>query len=118
MSPRHGRIDWTLASIVVLVIGLLFSGNLAFATNPNKAEGAQQTVVAKSVILAALADTDKSAGIIAPAARDLSTGNIFEKQSVAPRSEWIRVAPLVTKTCCGGYTCDQRSGTCVCKRWC
>ena len=117
MSPRRGRIDWTIASIVVLVIGLLFSGNLAFATNA-KAEGAQQAVAAKSVILAALADTNKSAEIIAPAARDLSTGNIFEKQSVAPRSEWIRVAPLVTKTCCGGYTCDQRSGTCVCKRWC
>lgn len=118
MLRRRERIDWILASVVVLVITFLVAGNSAFAASANKAQCAPGTAIAKSVILAALSDADKSTSVLAPLVREPSTGNLIEKQTVAPRSEWIRVAPLVTKTCCGGYTCDQRSGTCVCKRWC
>ena len=118
MLRRGSWIERTLATIVMLGVALFFAGNAALATGANNAQCTQRTAVAKCIIVAALSDTAMSAPALAPADRTLSPGNLLEKQTVAPRSEWIRVAPLVNKRCCGGYTCDQRSGTCVCKQWC
>ena len=109
----YGRcIAWTLAWVMVFGVALFFSGNSVFASGANNAQcAAPRTAVAKSVILAALSDADKAAPT---AAGNSSAGDLLDKQTVVPRSEWIRVAPLVTTRCCGGYTCDQSTGTCVC----
>jgi hypothetical protein len=116
MSRRGSCIEWTLASSVVLFVTLFFTANAALATGPNNPQCTQRTMVAKSVIVAALSGADTRASIVAPADRNLPAGNLIEKQTVAPRSEWIRVAPL--RNCCGGYTCDYARVHCVCKRWC
>ncbi len=100
------------ASIALLLFVVFVAGNAAVAGSDNKIQCVPQTAVSKSMIVASLAT------VAAPSDHAASTENILETQTIAPRSEWIRVAPLVTKRCCGGYSCDQRSGTCVCKRWC
>lgn len=71
----------------------------------------ERSSVSKSMLVAVLND-----GIAAK--RVDASKNLLGSTEAVPRSEWIRVAPLVVRRCCGGYDCDQRSGTCVCRRWC
>ena len=112
MSLQNARSFFAKASIVIIVFASFFVSNPGVASSDNKIQCAPQTAVTKTMVVASLST------VLTPAERAAPTENMMEKQTVAPRSEWIRVAPLVTKRCCGGYSCDQRSGTCVCKRWC
>jgi hypothetical protein len=118
MSRNGKRVERALALIFAFLgLALLFGGNSAFATSFDKAQRAPMTVVGQSMILAALSDVGENAKT-APTVGRSSPGALIDNSTVVPRSEWIRVAPLVVKRCCGGYTCDERSGTCVCKAWC
>jgi hypothetical protein len=98
--------------IAILVSTLFLLSNSVFAASDHKIQCAPHTPVTKNMIMASLSDG------FTPVERRATTENSPEQQTVAPRSEWIRVAPLVTKRCCGGYQCDQRTGECVCKQWC
>jgi len=113
---KHSLITFAVrlrtVGIAILMFALFLPSNSIFAASNNKSQCVPHTAVTKNMIVASLSTGLTPVQGIAP------TENLMEKQTVAPRSEWFRVAPLVTKRCCGGYDCDQSSGTCTCKQWC
>ena len=112
MSLGNAKSFLTKVSVIVFVFASFFVSNAVSAGHDNKVQCVPQTTVTKSMIVASLSN------VLAPVERISPTDQSMERETVAPRSEWIRVAPLVTKRCCGGYSCDQTTGTCVCKQWC
>lgn len=112
MLHRPTCIGQAIRSIAVFACALFLACNPVSAASDSKNQCIPHTAVTKAMIVASLSDSP------APAERISPPSNLLEKQTVAPRSQWIRVAPLVTKVCCGGYSCNQQTGTCVCKKWC
>ena len=98
--------------IVFMTLLLFLVSSPVFAGNLNDGQCAARTLASKSVAIAALTDDFAESNRVAPGK------NLLDTIEAAPRSEWIQVAPLVVRRCCGGYDCDQQSGTCVCRKWC
>ena len=97
---RTVRIAWPLTSIAIPVFALFLASNPVSAASDNKIHCVSQTAATKSMIVASLSN------VLAPVERISPTENLMEKQTVAPRSEWIRVAPLVNQCCdSGGKNC-------------
>jgi len=98
-----------LTSIAILVFVFSLTGNPTFAAGDNKIQCAPHTAVTKNMIVASLSN------LPAPVERMSPTKNLMEKDTVAPRSEWIRVAPLVNTQngkCCCNSDCSSKSKSC------
>ena len=86
---RPTSFKWLLTSIAILVFAFFLTSNPIFAASENKIQCAPHTAVTKNMIVASLSS------LPTPIQRVSPTKNSMEKDTVAPRSEWIRVAPLV-----------------------
>jgi PBP1b-binding outer membrane lipoprotein LpoB len=86
--------------IAIVAFALFLASTSVFAAGDNKTQCVPHTAVTKNMIVASLSNAFTPVERIAP------IETLMEKQTVAPRSEWIRVAPLVNECC------DQNGKNC------
>ncbi len=106
---RPVRIEWPLMSSAIVLFALFAAGNPVFAAGDHKIQCTPHTAVSKSMIVASLTT------VLPPAERSSPVENFMVKDTVAPRSQWIRVAPLVNTyggKCCCNSDCSSKSKSC------
>jgi hypothetical protein len=111
---RLRRIEWLLTSIAVLVFAFFSISNPVLAASESKVKCVPHTAVTKSMIVASLSGPSTPAAQVSPT-EDLVKDDLVKKDAVAPRSDWIRVAPLTTTysgKCCCNSDCSSKSKSC------
>jgi len=106
---RLRRIKWLLTSMAVLAFAFFSIVEPVSAASESNVKCVPHTAVTKNMIIASLSD------LSTPVARMSPTEDVVKKDAVAPRSDWIRVAPLVNTyngACCCNSNCSSKSKSC------